>query len=394
VEKAGLYYSMGVTQHSRGTNGVKSVANLAMLCGHIGKESSGINPLRGQNNVQGACDLGALPNNYTGYQKVFDQNVREKFEKAWGVELSNEVGLTVPRVIDGLVSGEVKFLYIMGENPMVSDPDINHVIKGLENAEFLVVQDIFLTETAEYADVVLPASSYAEKTGTFTNTERRVQLVNKAIEPVGESKPDWVILQEVMTSMGYPQNYNSPSEIMDEIAQVTPIYGGMSYERIINGGLQWPCLDKNHMGTRFLHKDKFARGKGLFTAIEYVSPMEVADNDYPITLTTGRTLYHYHTATMTNKTDGINKMVPENFLEVSEGTAKKYNLTNGEKTYVSSRRGTTTAVVHVVDTIKDNIIFMPFHFAKGANVLTNTALDEFCDIPELKVCAVKFDDKL
>ncbi len=393
-EKAGLYYSMGVTQHSQGTNGVKSVANLAMLCGHIGKESSGINPLRGQNNVQGACDLGALPNNYTGYQKVFDQNVREKFEKAWGVELSNEVGLTVPRVIDGLVSGEVKFLYIMGENPMVSDPDINHVIKGLENAEFLVVQDIFLTETAEYADVVLPASSYAEKTGTFTNTERRVQLVNKAIEPVGESKPDWVILQEVMTSMGYPQNYNSPSEIMDEIAQVTPIYGGMSYERIINGGLQWPCLDKNHMGTRFLHKDKFARGKGLFTAIEYVSPMEVADNDYPITLTTGRTLYHYHTATMTNKTDGINKMVPENFLEVSEGTAKKYNLTNGEKTYVSSRRGTTTAVVHVVDTIKDNIIFMPFHFAKGANVLTNTALDEFCDIPELKVCAVKFDDKL
>ncbi|XMB66734.1 formate dehydrogenase subunit alpha [Mycoplasmatota bacterium zrk1] len=393
-KKAGIYYSMGVTQHSQGTNGVKSVANLAMLCGHVGKESSGINPLRGQNNVQGACDLGALPNNFTGYQKVFDDLARAKFESAWGVKLDSQVGLTVPKIIDGMVNDEIKFLYIMGENPMISDPDINHVKNGLERVDFLVVQDIFLTETAEFADVVLPASSYAEKTGTFTNTERKIQLVNKVIEPTGNSKPDWIILKELMTELGYPQAYSSPSDIMDEIASLTPIYGGVNYDRVSKSGLQWPCFDESHPGTKYLHKGKFSRGKGLFTPVEYISPMEVADDEYPITLTTGRTLYHYHTATMTNKTEGINKIVPENFFEVSKETAKKYNLINGAKTYVSSRRGTTIAVVKVVDTIKDDVIFMPFHFANGANVLTNTALDQFCDIPELKVCAVKFDDKL
>ncbi|XMB86996.1 formate dehydrogenase subunit alpha [Mycoplasmatota bacterium WC44] len=393
-DKAGIYYAMGVTQHSQGTNGVKSVANLAMLCGNVGKESSGINPLRGQNNVQGACDMGALPNNFTGYQKVFNSEARAKFEDIWGVKLDSNVGLTIPRMLDNMASGLVKFMYIMGENPIVSDPDINHVKEAMEKVDFLVVQDIFLTETAEYADVVLPASSYAEKTGTFTNTERRVQHIRKAIEPIGNSKPDWLIIQEMMNALGYKQNFTSPSEIMDEIAILTPIYGGMSHERIEGNGLQWPCKDKNDLGTKFLHKGEFTRGKGLFTPVEYVSPMEVADDEYPLTLTTGRTLYHYHTTTMTDKTDGINMIVPENFVEVSKNTAEKYGLINDTKTYVSSRRGTTEAVVKIVDTIKDDVLFMPFHFANGANVLTNTALDEFCDIPELKVCAVRFDDKL
>ncbi len=393
-EKAGIYYAMGVTQHSQGTNGVKAVSNLGLLCGNIGIESGGINPLRGQNNVQGACDMGGLPNNFTGYQKVFDDEARVKFEKAWGVELDGKVGLTVPKMLDGMHDGSIKFMYIMGENPIVSDPDINHVKEAFENIEFMVVQDIFLTETAEYADVVLPASSYAEKDGTFTNTERRVQFINKAVEPIGGSKPDWVILQEVMTAMGYPQDFEHPSEIMDELRALTPIYGGMGYDRIGTVGLQWPCPDDNHPGTKFLHKDKFARGLGLFVPVEYIDPMEMADEFYPLTLTTGRTLYHYHTITMTDKTEGIVKMVPENFVEVSTDTAHKYGLIDKQRTYVSSRRGTTEAVVHVVDTIKDDVLFMPFHFANGANVLTNTALDEFCDIPELKVCAVKFDDKL
>lgn len=393
-DKAGIYYAMGVTQHSQGTNGVKSIANLGLLCGNIGVESGGINPLRGQNNVQGACDMGGLPNNLTGYQKVFNDEARVKFEKAWGVELDPNVGLTVPRMMDGMYSGDVGFMYVMGENPIVSDPDINHVIEAFEKVEFLVVQDIFMTETAEYADVVLPASTYAEKEGTFTNTERRVQFIHKAIEPVGDSKPDWVILQEVMTALGYPQDFESPQEIMDELRRLTPIYGGMDYDRLGTVGLQWPCTDDEHPGTRYLHKGDFARGKGLFTPVEYVNPMEMADDEYPLTLTTGRTLYHYHTITMTDKTEGIMAMVPENFVEVSEGTAHEYGLTDKQRVYISSRRGTTEAVVLVVDTIKDNVIFMPFHFARGANMLTNTALDEFCDIPELKVCAAKFDDKL
>ncbi len=393
-DKAGIYYAMGVTQHSQGTNGVKSIANLGLLCGNIGVESGGINPLRGQNNVQGACDMGGLPNNFTGYQKVFNEEARSKFEDAWGVSLDPNVGLTVPKMMDGMYDGSINFMYVMGENPIVSDPDINHVIEAFERVEFLVVQDIFLTETAAFADVVLPASTYAEKEGTFTNTERRVQFINQAIKPVGNSKPDWIIIQEVMTALGYPQEFDSPKEIMEELRSLTPIYGGMKYERLGTIGLQWPCLDEEHPGTKYLHKDSFARGKGLFTPVEYVSPMEVADEEYPLVLTTGRTLYHYHTITMTDKTEGIMAMVPENFVEVSYGTAKKYGLVDKQKTYVSSRRGTTEATVHVVDTIKDNVLFMPFHFAKGANVLTNTALDEFCDIPELKVCAVKFNDKL
>jgi len=392
--KAGIYYAMGITQHSQGTNNVKSIANLAMLCGNVGKESTGINPLRGQNNVQGACDMGGLPDVFPGYQKVFNDDARAKFEKAWGVKLDKTPGLSLPHVLDGAYENQIKFLYVMGENPVVSDPDTTHVKKSLENLDFLIVQDLFMTETAEMADVILPASSYAEKEGTFTNTERRVQMVRPAINPVGESKPDYIIIQELMNLFGYKQDILTPSEIMDEIASLAPIYGGVSYDRIQELGLQWPVADKSHPGTKFLHEDKFARGLGLFSPVEYAEAKELPDEDFPLILTTGRVLYHFHTITMTGKNDEINEIVPENFIEISTKTAKEYKLKHMDHASISSRRGTTKAVVHVTDKIGDGVMFMPFHFADGANMLTNTELDATCNIPELKVCAVQIDGKL
>lgn len=388
-KKAGIYYAMGVTQHSNGTNHVKAIANLAMLCGHVGKESSGINPLRGQNNVQGACDMGALPNNFPGYQKVYNEEVRFKFEKAWGVPLDSNVGLSLPHILNGAYNNLIKFLYVMGENPIVSDPDTNHVIESIKRTEFLVVQDIFLTETAMYADVVLPASTYAEKDGTFTNTERRVQRVRKAVDPVGESKPDGLIIQELMNLLGYSNSIQSPKEIMDEIASLTPIYKGVNYNRIDETGLQWPVLDINHKGTKFLYKDGFSRGLGYFTKVDYKGAAELPDNEYPLILTTGRVLYHFHTITMTGKNEEINKIVPVNFIEINAKTAKKYNLADLSDAIIYSRRGETKAEVHITEKLGDDVIFMPFHFADGANMLTNTALDETCNIPELKVCAVE-----
>ena len=264
AERGSIVYCMGITQHTTGVDNVKSLANLAMLAGQIGRESTGVNPLRGQNNVQGACDMGALPNVYPGYQQVTLLDNQQKFESAWGAKLSGEVGLTVPAMLTGLSDGSVKAMYVMGENPMQSDPDTHHVEKALKKAELLIVQDIFLTPTAELAHVVLPGASYAEKDGTFSNTERRVMRVRKAIEPVGDSRADWEIIQEVSNRFGYPMNYESPEAIMQEIASLTPSYGGISYDRLEGDGLQWPCPDRNHPGTKFLHKDVFARGKGTF----------------------------------------------------------------------------------------------------------------------------------
>jgi len=392
-DKAAIYYAMGITQHSDGTNNVKSIANLAMLCGNVGKESSGINPLRGQNNVQGACDMGGLPDVYPGYQKVANKEAQKKFEEAWGVKLDNKVGLSIPHMLNGAYENYVKFMYIMGENPMVSDPDTTHVKASLENLDFLVVQDIFMTETAILADVILPASSYAEKDGTFTNTERRVQKIRKAIEPIGNSKPDWLIIQELMNELGYDQGILSPHEVMDELALVTPIYHGVNYDRIDDIGLQWPVNDFEHPGTRYLHKDKFSRGLGLFTPLNFRDAKELPDKEYPIILTTGRVLYHFHTISMTGKNEEINEIVPENYFEINHKTADFYKLKHHDTVTVSSRRGETKAVVHVTDKIGDNTMFMPFHFAEGANMLTNTALDETCNIPELKVCAVKIGGK-
>lgn len=389
ADNAGIFYAMGITQHRTGTQGVMSVSNLALLCGNIGKESSGVNPLRGQNNVQGACDMGGLPNVLTGYQNVTDENIIEKFEKAWNSELSRDAGLTLPEIMNSIEEDKVKFLYIMGENPMISDPDLNHIEKALKHLDFLVVQDIFLTETAEYANVVLPASSFAEKDGTFTNTERRVQRVRKAIKPVGNSKPDWIIIMELMNKLGYEKNYSNPREIMEEIASLTPQYGGINYDRLEEGSLQWPCPTSDHSGTKYLHKDNFAKGKATFVPSDYIRSYEETNEEYPYVLINGRILYHYHSRTMTGKVDGLNEKAPSSYIEINPITAKKLGILDNEKLKISSRRGEIITTAKITDIIEEDIFFMPFHFADGAaNYLTNTALDSISKIPDLKVCAI------
>jgi formate dehydrogenase alpha subunit len=385
-----LIYSMGITQHTTGTDNVLSTANIAMLTGNVGKESTGVNPLRGQNNVQGACDLGALPNVYSGYQKVIDPQVQEKFSKAWGVDLSNKVGLTVVEILNAAYERKIKGIFIMAENPAMSDPDLNHTREALKRVEFLVVSDIFMTETAELADVVLPGVTIAEKDGTITNTERRVQLIRKAIEPIGDSKPEWQIICELVQKMGYNMKYNSPAEIMEEITSLTPIYGGMYYNRLEKAGLQWPCLDDNHPGTKYLHKDKFSRGKGKFSAVEFKEAAELPDEEYPFLFTTGRVLYHFHTGTVTRRSKGLNEIYPEALVEISPQDAEKLKIRNGELVEVISRRGKIKAKAEVTKKSGRGVVFMSFHFHEAAaNLLTNAALDPVSKIPEFKVCAVK-----
>lgn len=393
AENASILYCMGITQHTTGTDNVKSLANLAMLCGHMGKPGTGVNPLRGQNNVQGACDMGGLPNVYSGYQPVADLAVAQKMESAWDVTgLSTQPGLTVTQMMPAAHEGTLKVLYIIGENPLVSDPDLNHARKCLEHLDFMVVQDIFLTETAQMADVVLPSCCFAEKDGTFSNTERRVQRVRKAVEPPGQAKDDWEILCALSTRMGYPMTYAEPNEIMEEIARVTPSYGGITYERIEDEGLHWPCPNVEHPGTPILHREQFTSGKGNFHAIEYIPPAEMADEEYPLYLTTGRVLYQYHTGTMTMKSEGLNEKVPECFVEISPEDAEKYNVKDGSHVMIRSRRGEIRAAVKVSPMAVTGTVFIPFHFAlAAANTLTHAALDPVSKIPEFKVCAVQLE---
>ena len=391
AKAASILYCMGITQHTHGTDNVKCLANLAMLCGHMGKPGGGVNPLRGQNNVQGACDMGGLPNVYSGYQAVSDLANAKKMEEAWGVTgLPTQPGLTVTQMVPKAHEGEFKALYIIGENPLVSDPDLNHAEASLKHLDFLVVQDIFLTETAELADVVLPAKSFAEKDGTFSNTERRVQRIRKAVEPPGEVKDDWEILCEVATRMGYEMHYENSEAVFNELASVTPSYAGINYARIEHDGLHWPCPTQEHPGTPILHREQFTRGKGMFHAIDYIPPAEQTDDEYPLYLTTGRVLYHYHTGTMTMKTEGLNERVPECFVEISPKDAALYELQDGEEVEIASRRGKIKARIQVSDKAVSGTIFIPFHFAKAAaNRLTNAQLDPVSKIPEFKVCAVR-----
>lgn len=390
AKNASIFYSMGITQHSCGTDNVSTVADLAMMTGNIGRKGVGVNPLRGQNNVQGSCDVGALPDYLSGYKSVEDNTERERFEKKWGKDLPSKAGLTVTEIIEGASSGRIKALYIMGENPMLSDPDILHVAKALRNLEFLVVQDIFLTETGEFADVVLPGACFAEKDGTFTNTERRVQRVRKALNPPGQAKEDWKIICMMSEAMGYPMQYKNPGEIMDEIASLTPIYGGISYERLEKGTLQWPCPDENHNGTKILHTEKFTRGKGQFIPTVYNPPIEVPDKEYPLILTTGRILYQFHTRTMTGKIGGLNEIAPMNIVHMNNEDAEKLNIISGDKIIIESRRGSITSNVVVNSKIKQGVIFIPFHFADSpANKLTNPVVDPKAKIPEFKACAVR-----
>jgi formate dehydrogenase alpha subunit len=391
AEHGSILYCMGITQHTTGTDNVKSLANLAMLCGNLGIEGGGVNPLRGQNNVQGACDMGGLPDVYSGYQKVIDPAANQKMAEAWGVDdLPDQPGLKITQMIPAAHDGKLKALYVIGENPLVSDPDLNHCEKSLGNLDFFVVQDIFMTETAQLADVVLPAVCFAEKDGTFSNTDRRVHLVNKAVEPPGEAWDDWKITCEIATRMGYQMKYESAEKIMEEISKVTPSYGGITYDRIAYEGIHWPAPTAEHPGTPVLHREQFAKGKGTFHAIDYIPPAESADADYPINLTTGRLLYHYHTGTMTMKSDGLNEIAPECFVEISPQDALKYEVQDGDTVDIASRRGTIRAVIKVSKMAVTGTVFIPFHYAAAAaNRLTNAALDPISGIPEYKVCAVK-----
>ncbi len=387
---ASIIYSMGITQHTTGTDNVLTLANLAMLTGNLGKESAGVNPLRGQNNVQGACDMGALPNVYPGYQPVEDAQARAKFQQAWGVDLPDRKGLTVVEMMHAVEHDKIKALYIMGENPALSDPNLNRTRKAMQDVEFLVVQDIFLTETAEYADVVLPSACFAEKDGTFTNTERRVQRVRKAVAMPGQARNDWAIVCDVASRMGYPMTYESTSRIMDEIASLTPIYGGISFDRIDSVGLQWPCPDRKHPGTRYLHTDRFTRGKGKFHAVEFKCAAEMPGKDFPFVLSTGRQLYQFHTGTMTRKSRAIHQVSPTGYVEIHSDDARRLGIADDQRVEVTTSRGKVITSAKVTTSIEKGWLFMPFHFQEGpANALTHDALDPVAKIPEYKVCAAQ-----
>jgi len=387
-----ILYTLGITEHSHGVDNVKSLANLAMLTGHIGRPSSGVNPLRGQNNVQGACDMGALPNIYPGYQVVTDENVRKKFEDAWQAKLSSKVGYTIPEMMDRLIDGSVKGMFIFGENSVLSDPDTHHITRALKSAEFLAVQEIFLTETAKLAHVVLPGASWAEKDGTFDNTERKVQRVRKAVEPLEGTKPDWKILCEIGSRMGLTMNYASPEEVYAEVARLSPSYAGISYERLEAGGIQWPCPTADHPGTPFLHQGRFTRGRGLFHCIDYRPPEEMPDDEYPYLLTTGRRYAHYHTRTMTGNCPSLHREFPAPFAQISYADAEKLGLKDGDSARVTSRRGELITPVRPGDIVPPGSLFMDFHFMEAnPNVLLGQSLDPISKTPDYKVCAVKIE---
>jgi formate dehydrogenase alpha subunit len=392
AETSSIVYAMGITQHITGTDNVLSAANLALLTGNVGKASTGVNPLRGQNNVQGACDVGALSNVYPGYQSVTDPAVQKKFENAWGVKLSPEVGLTVVEMMHAAAQGKVRGMIIMGENPMVSDPNLNHVEEALANLDFLVVSDIFLSETAQLADVVLPAASFAETEGTFTNTERRVLLVRKAIDSPGTARPDWEIICRLAEQFGYQMSYENAVQIMDEMAQVTPIYGGIHHHRLVPDGLQWPCPSDDHPGTVYLHKDKFSRGLGRFHPVDFIPAAELPDEEYPFILSTGRILSHFHTGTMSRREEALNFFVNQGYAEINPDDAQSIGLVHEGRVKLSTRRGEIVTQVKVTDRVAKGSVFVPFHFAEAAaNRLTNDALDPKAKIPELKVAACKVE---
>lgn len=397
ADRAPIMYCLGVAEHSTGTEGVMSLSNIAMVNGKLGKPGCGVNPIRGQNNVQGACDMGAQPNGFPGYQKVFDEAARVKFEEAWGVKIKPYEGLKSTEVFPAAIDGRVKGLFILGEDPVRTDPDIRHVIKALESLEFLVVEELFMTETARYADVILPGRSYAEKEGTFSNTERRVQRVRKAVNgPAGAQLDTW-ILTEIMQRMGYDQPHLTAAEIMHEIASLTPSFGGISHERLdqpemLGRGLQWPCPAPDHPGTPIMHVGKFSKGIGSYSAAPYKPSQELPDEDYPFIMMTGRILYQYNACALTSRTEGINEIANESFIEMNTDDARALGVADGDRVKVSSRRGQIFTTARVSGKTNPGETWMPFHFQDGnSNWLTIAALDDVCKVPEYKVCAVKVE---
>ena len=414
ASKPSIYYAMGITQHTMGTNNVHAVAHMAMVTGGLGKDSCGVNPLRGQNNVQGACDMGCSPNVLPGYQSVTDPDVRQKFEDVWGRSVPEKIGLTATEMTGAMHDGSLKALYIMGENPVLSDPNMKHSIEAFKSLDLMVVQDIFMTETAELADVVLPAASFAEKEGTFTNTERRVQRVRQAIPSPGQALDDLSIINRLSTRMGYRHIFESvkglgfkvngdlsekglatsPEEAFLEARLLWPNMRGMSYQRLKDEGLQWPCTSRSHPGTPFLFKDDFPRGKALFTAIPYVKSNELPDEEYPFVLTTGRILFQYHTGTMTRRSKGLEAAAPEPFIEINPVDAKELEIDDQQILTVVSRRGEISLKARVTQKVAPKVVFIPFHYKEAAaNILTNDALDPVCKIPEAKVCAVRLEKR-
>ena len=392
AEKAMIVYAMGITQHSHGVDNVRAVSNLALLTGNLGRPGTGVNPLRGQNNVQGACDMGALPDVYSGYQRVSDPAARLKFSAAWQTRLPEKPGLMSTHAIEAAAAGKIRGMLILGENPMLSDANQNLVRQALEKLEFLVVIDIFPTETAQLADVVLPAACYAERDGTFTSTERRVQRGRKAVAPPGEAWADWRILCALLQRCGVKANYAEPGEIMAEISGLTPSYAGINYARLDGDGLQWPCPDTQHPGTPILHRVQCARGKGRFSPVTYRPPKELPDASYPLLLNTGRTGIHWHTGSMTRRSHLLDREERSAFVEINPEDAEKLQVRTRQQVTISSRRGAIQAAAKLTERVPPGQVFIPFHFAEGAaNVLTNNALDPESGIPEFKVCAVRID---
>ena len=392
ADKAAICYTLGITEHAHGVDNVKTLGNMSMITGHIGRPNTGVNPLRGQNNVQGACDMGALPNVYPGYQPVTDAAVREKFQGAWGRPLSSTVGKTIPDVMDGLMDGSLKGLYIFGENSVEGDPNTAHVKKALDAADFLVVQDIFLTATARMADVVLPGACYAEADGTFTNSERRVQRVRKAVEPPGEARPNWQIFAELGRKFGLEMRYDTAGDIFDEMAGLTPSFAGISYDRIDTLGIQWPCPAPDHPGTPFLHQGQFTRGLGKFHAIPHREPKDGPDDAFPVILTTGRRYAHYNTATMTGRCPSLDREMYEPRAQINAADAEELGILNGDMVRITSRRGQVVTAAEVGDVVPKGAVFMDFHFvAANANELLGTFLDPVSKTPDYKVCAVKIE---
>jgi len=397
AETAAIYWGMGISQSVHGTDNTLSLANLALLTGHIGRPGTGLNPLRGQNNVQGCSDAGGLPNVFPGYQGVDDPDVRAKFEADWNVPLNPEPGLTTMEMVDAAENGAIKAFYVMGENPMMSEPDLKHARHVMEKLDFVLVQDIFLNETGEYADIILPAASFAEKDGTFTNSDRRVQQIHAALPIPGEARADWDIISDLAQrveslldrkhSAGF--EFEHPAEIWDEMARLTPPFQGINYKRIEReGGVHWPCPTSDHPGTSYLFAEEFPRGKGQFTPIQYRPSEELPDEDYPFILSTGRVLYHWHGGTMTRRSQ-LDHIYPEATVEINPEDARQLGVQEHARVRVSSRRGQIEVKALVTERSPQGIIFIPFHFAEAAaNELTQDARDPKAKIPDYKVCAV------
>jgi predicted molibdopterin-dependent oxidoreductase YjgC len=393
--QAAICYTVGITEHSCGTHNVQSLANLGMLCGNFGRPNAGVNALRGQNNVQGAGDAGCIPTDLPGYQKLERAGVREKFEKAWGAPLPLRRGITKITAMDQMLRGRVKAAYIMGENTVVSDPNANHAQHALESLDFLVVQDIFLTETARLADVVLPAASFAESDGTFANSERRVQRVRPAVKPPGEAKTDVEILLRLFERMGKPQPFETPAAVFDELRRVSPIYGGLTHARLDReGGLQWPCPTEDHPGTVYLHKDEMdSHLRGFFAPVDHIPPQEEPDPEYPLVLTTGRRRSTYHTGTQTGRASGFDLLVPHEWVEINPHDAERLGIPDEEVVRVSSRRGSVTVHAKITDRSPAGAVFMSFAFPQTTrtNDVTSDACDFITETPEFKACAVRVE---